>query len=240
MKSLLAILIILFSSSAILAQTSSQTPNNFSSNQVNRERREQAYAKLLEGQRYFWQMTRQRARSNSVNYAKLAKQAFQKAIELDPNLAEAYTALAELAIYGQPMNTDEAIAMATIAVKANPDNFGGHRILAGIYTLKSGLNSSKYNREFAQKAITEWQEVVRLDPRNAEAWAFLSEFYEKEGKEKEKIEALRKWLSSAAPVDSRFYRMVFGNWADLSPENAAVRLGRALLKNNQIAEAIEI
>jgi len=210
------------------------------SSQITRERREQAYAKLLEGQRYYWQMIRQRSRLNFTNYAKLAKQAFQRAIELDPTLSEAYTALAELAIYSQPVNLEEALAMANTAVKVNPNNFGAHRILAGIYSLKSGINGNKYNSEFAQKAIQEWKEVTRLDPRNAEGWAFLSEFYEKEGRQEEKIEALRKWLSSATPVDTRFYRMVFGGWADISPETAAVRLGRALIKSNRIQEAIEI
>lgn len=210
------------------------------SSQITRERREQAYAKLMEGQRYYWQMIRQRSRLNFTNYAKLAKQAFQKAIELDPTLSEAYTALAELAIYSQPVNVEEALAMASTAVKVNPNNFGAHRILAGIYSLKSGINGNKYNPEFAQKAIQEWKEVTRLDPRNAEGWAFLSEFYEKEGRQEEKIEALRKWLSSATPVDTRFYRMVFGSWADISPETAAVRLGRALIKNSRVEEAIEI
>ena len=210
------------------------------SSQITRERREQAYAKLLEGQRYYWQMIRQRSRLNFANYAKLAKQAFQKAIELDPTLSEAYTALAELAIYSQPVSLEEALAMASTAVRVNPNNFGAHRILAGIYSLKSGINGNKYNSEFAQKAIQEWKEVTRLDPRNAEGWAFLSEFYEKEGRQEEKIEALRKWLSSATPVDIRFYRMVFGSWADISPETAAVRLGRALVKSGRVEEAIEI
>ncbi|MCS6873916.1 MAG: tetratricopeptide repeat protein [Pyrinomonadaceae bacterium] len=232
MKKILVFLCIFYST--ILPQSSSVAQ------EVSREKREQAYAKLLEGQRYFWQMTRQRTRLSFANYAKLAKQSFQKAIELDPSLAEAYTAIAEIALYSQPMNLDEAVSMASLATKVNPDNFGAHRILAGVYSIKSGLGTGKYNQEFAQKAIAEWQEVTRLDPRNAEAWAFLSEFYEKEGKREEKINALRKWLSSVSPIEARFYRMVFGNWADLSPENAALRLGKELIKSKRAEEAIEI
>ena len=31
------------------------------------------------------------------------------------------------------------------------------------------------------KAIAEWKQVVRLDPRNAEAWALLGELYDRTG-----------------------------------------------------------
>jgi hypothetical protein len=64
---------------------------------VPRERRELAYAKLLEGQRYIWNISRPRSQTSLANAVRLAKQSLQKAVELDPTLAEGYTALAELA-----------------------------------------------------------------------------------------------------------------------------------------------
>ncbi|MEG7759724.1 hypothetical protein, partial [Listeria monocytogenes] len=91
-----------------------------------------------------------------------------KAVELNPNLAEGYTALAELAITMQPSDVDEAIMLASIATKLDPNNFGGHRIMARLYIFKSGLSGGVANPVFTQKAIAEWKEVARLDPRNAE------------------------------------------------------------------------
>ncbi|GIU81648.1 MAG: tetratricopeptide repeat protein [Acidobacteria bacterium] len=246
-RKFLAIIFLSFSLTAF-SQTPSEVaknpkpeePKNDSQEDATRQRKVQAYAKLLEGQRYFWQIGRSRFRSNAIALARQAKQAFLKAVELDPTLAEGYTALAELALYEQPPNYDEAILYAQNAVKVNPNNFGARRILAGVYSIRSGLNSARYNEEFAQKAKAEWLEVTRLDPRNAEAWAFLSAFYEREGNQEKRIEALRQWLASVSPIEARFYRIVFGNLADLSPEVASLKLADALVKTNRSEEAIEI
>lgn len=212
------------------AETVSQNP------ETQRERREQALAKLLEGQRYVWAVKRSRAQANANG--KLAKQAFQKAVELDPTLAEAYTALAELSWNLPPNDLEEAIRFATIAVKIDEKNFGGHRILARGFTIKSKLNRGTLDRDFADRAIGSWKRIAQLDPRNAEAWAFLAELYKDQPDNR--IAALRSWLSSAQPVETFFYRTLMGGQADLAPEAAAVRLGGALLDAKRYAEAIEV
>ncbi len=208
--------------------------------EVSRERREQAYAKLLEGQRYIWNISHPRSPTAEAGEAGLAKQAFRKAVELDPNLSEGYTALAELALTTPPSDIDEAILLAGIAVKINPDNFGARRILARVFTIKSRLKTSSFDSSSALKAIAGWKEVARLDPRYAEAWAFLSEFYDKMGRLEERIEALQNWLSSSTPIETRYYRAVMGTQEDLSPESASLKLGGALIKANRLSEAIEI
>lgn len=216
------------------------------SSDVSREKQEQAYAKLLEGQRYLWNSTRLRLPSGAATGAKLAKQAFQKAVELNPNLSEGYTALAEVALQTPPYDIEEAIMLANIALKIYPDNFGARRILARVYTIKSRLKSDKndknegFDSSSALKAIDEWKQVARLDPRNAEAWAFLGEFYNKLNKPKERIEALQNWLAAAAPIDARFYRSIMGAQESLSPEGAFLKLGDALIKANRTNEAVEI
>ena len=209
-------------------------------NEVSRERREQAYAKLLEAQRYLWSMSRVRTPAGVTAGTKLAKQALQKAVELDPTLAEAYTALAEITLTTPPNDIDEAIMLATIAIKINPDNYGSHRILARVYTIKSKLNVGTLDPGFTQKAIAEWKEIARLDPKNAEGWAFLSDFYNRTGKDEERIEALKKWMASASPLETRFYRTILGNQEDLSPVSAGLKLGAALLKVGRTGEAIDI
>jgi tetratricopeptide (TPR) repeat protein len=203
-----------------------------------REDKEKAYAKLLEGQRYVWSGDRLRSIAGRQNNVKLAKRAFQESVEFDPLLSEGYTALAELAINGQPQDADEAIKLALLAVKVNPNNFGARRILARLYSFQSRISGGKFNPELGNKAITEWNQVVHLDPRNAEAWALLSELYDRTGKAEESIDALRKWLASAAPVDSLFYQRLMGG-ASLAPETASMKLGAALLKAGRTREAIE-
>lgn len=207
---------------------------------VSRERREQAYIKLLEGQRYIWNMSRLRSQAAVTTGARLAKQALQKAVELDPTLAEAYTALAELTLQTPPNDLEEAILLANIAVKIDANNFGGHRILARLFTIKSRLNGSSLDAAFTAKAISEWNEMARLDPRNAEAFAFLSEFYAKTNKPAERIDALKKWVASASPLETRFYRTIMGAQEELSPEAASLKLGEALIESGETKEAVEI
>ncbi len=216
------------------------SPTPIQTGEVSRERREQAYAKLLEAQRYLWGLNRMRSQAGITTGSKLAKQALLKAVELDPTLAEAYTALAELTLSTPPNDIEAAILLADIATKLNPDNFGAHRILARIYTIKSGLNTTALEPIATQKAITEWKEVVRLDPRSAEAWAFLSEIYERTNKSEERIATLKKWLAASPPIETRFYRTMLGTQEDLSPESAGLKLGEALIKVGRSSEAIEI
>jgi len=258
------ILTILIASTGALAQTGTATPrptpppvvvttptpklsetliknieNSSKIDEISRERREQAYAKLLEGQRYFWNMSRQRGQG-ATNSIRLAKQALQKAVELNPNLAEGYTALAELSLSAPPTDINEAISLASLAVKIDRNNFGGLRILSRLYTIKSGINDGKLDDANTQKAINSWKEIARLDPRNAEAWAFLSEFYKRTNKQDDRISALQNWQGAANPIETRFYRTVLGNQENLSPEGASVKLGEALLDAGRIAESVEV
>ncbi len=208
--------------------------------EIPRERRAQAYAKLLEGQRYFLILERTRPQSPTyLTNLKLARQTLQKAVELDPQLAEGYTALAELNLRITPVQLEDTIRLATIAKSLNPDNFGARQWLARVYTLKSGVYDGTLENESAAKAINEWKEVTRLDPRNAEAWAFLSDLYQKNKQQKEEIEALQKWMGAVAPTDLRFYSSVTGK-RELSSTEASARLGEAYIRDGRNSEAISV
>ena len=200
------------------------------------EQRRQAYAKLLEGQRYIWSIFR--SRSGRQNNARLASQALQESLALDPSISEGYTALAELALNTQPRDVDESIRLAQLAIRVNPNNFGARRILGRLYSYQTRLVGGPFDKSAAEKAITEWKEVARLDPRNAEAWAFLSELYDRTGKNDESIDALRRWVASATPIDAQFYQMLTGGQS-LGPESASLKLGGALVKAGRMREAIE-
>jgi tetratricopeptide (TPR) repeat protein len=217
---------------------SSTTPQKTSASSAaqqggtNRERRAQAYAKLLEGQRYLSEM---RSDGNSATL-RLAREAFQQAATLDPKLAEAHTALAEIAFYYPPQDFDAAALEGTNATRVNPDNYGAHRVLSRVYTIKSGLRDGNLNRSFVELAIKELKEVARLDHNNAEAWALLGEFHQLNGRTHEALDAWTKWAAAPASSDTRFFQYVTNR--ELSPDAAAARLGEALLAAGRTTEAL--
>lgn len=199
-----------------------------------RERRAQAYAKLLEGQRH---LAAARAGSITLDALRQAQQAFTRASELDPTLSEAHTALAEIAFF---FLNDLGVAEreARTAVKINPDNFGAHRILSRVYVLNSNLAEGKPDKENAEKAVAELREVARLMPSDAEAWAILGELHMAAGRETEAVEAFKRWTGAPLPIDSRFYQIVTKG-KELTPATAQTRLAETLLRLNRYEEALK-
>jgi tetratricopeptide (TPR) repeat protein len=200
-----------------------------------RERRVKAYAKLMAGQRFF---TNARGAGGITREdLQVAQAAFEQAAALDPTLSEAHTALAEIAFFfldDQPRAEREA----TAAVRIDNNNFGAHRILSRVYSLKAGLDTERSERAPAERAITALKEVLRLDPNDPEALALLGEFYARTGRDAEAIEAFRRWMGAPATVDTNFYKVVTQG-RDLSPDAAAARLAEALLKAGRTAESID-
>ena len=210
---------------------------------VSTEVRGKAYAKLLEGQRFIWlagNIRRSRGQAAYQEYVRAARSAFIAAVEIDPFLAEAYTALAELSLTTPPSDLDEALRLAQLSTSIDKDNFGARRIEARLLTFKSGIANDVLDPVLTQRAIDAWKYIANLDPRNAEAWAFLSEFYGKTGKDEERIESLKRWLASSVPIDSQFYQRVTGGRDSLAPENASIKLSEAFVKAGKITEAIDI
>lgn len=198
-----------------------------------RERRQQAYAKLLEGQRLLGDARRGNGGDGSLRQS---RQAFEAAATLDSSLAEAHTALAEIALYHAPQDLETAIREASLAARIDRDSFGAHRLLSRAYTLKSGLREGKPDKTFIGRAIQELNEVTRLDSNNAEAWALLGELYYLTGRSREAINALTQWAAAPAPTETRFFQFVTNR--ELSPDAAAARLGEALIAAGRNAEAV--
>ena len=197
-----------------------------------RERRTLAYTKLLEGQRYFEGI---RSGTLTLDSLKKAQAAFQQAAELEPTLSEARAALAEIHLILNDLKQAEVEGLA--AVRANPDSYGAHRTLARVYTLQSKLAERTLDRAAADKAVASLKEVLRVHPNDAEAWALLAEFYVATNREKEAVEALRKWATLPASMEGRFYQVVTQG-RELSPDSANARLGEILLASGQTAEAV--
>jgi len=168
-----------------------------------------------------------------------ARRLFIESTVIDPKIAEAFTALAELDLSFPPGNLDRALEFADKAVSADPKNFGAVRIRSRIYTIKSELNYGAYDAASAKIAIEGWRRLTELDPRNAEAWAFLAEFYRQEKRPEQRLEALRKWHSSTPPAEAGFYSNVMGGKGP-DPENAGAELAEALFEAGKTAESLEI
>lgn len=204
-----------------------------------RSPREQAYIKLFEGQRHMWKLQRMQSQAGRANSRQLAKGAFEAAVRLDPTLAEGYAALSQLAVAAPPRDIEEGIRQGELAVKTDSQNIGGHRMLARLYTVKSRLNNGVLDPAFADRAQTHWLEIARMEPRNAEAWAFVSAFAEARNRTAEQVEALRKWVSASPPSDVGFYEGTMGG-ASLSPESASLKLASALMKLGKTAESASL
>lgn len=197
-----------------------------------RERRAQAYAKLLEGQRYFEGV---RTGSLTIESLRRAQTAFQQAAEIEPDLSEAHTALAEIYIILNDLPQAEQEGRA--ATRANSDSYGAHRNLARVYIIQSKLAEKNLDRSIADKAVAELREVIRIYPNDAEALALIAEFYLATNREKEAVEALQKWATLPASTEGRFYQAVTQG-RELSPDAANARLGEVLLGAGRTTEAV--
>ncbi|HVG31836.1 MAG TPA: tetratricopeptide repeat protein [Pyrinomonadaceae bacterium] len=211
----------------------SNAPQTPAAQMTPRERRAQAYAKLLEGQRY---MTALRS-GISTSLVKLAQQSFQQAATLDPTLAEAHTALAELAFFYPPQDFPQSEREAAIATRLDPNNVGAHRLLSRIHAIKSGLKDNQLEKKAAEQAISELREVARLDPTDPEAWALLGEFYYAMGKYSEAIDAWTRWVGAAPASDARIFQFLT-NGRELTADAANARLGEALIAAGRTMEAV--
>ncbi len=203
---------------------------------VDTGRRLASYKNLLKGQRYMWLLKNSRSIEQRRSLAKLAEEAFLQAAKSNPADAEIYSALAELTLLRPEGLIVDVVRNAELAIGLDPDNFNGHRFLALIYTSKSNIGKGRVDLNFAKEAIRQWIEVARLDKRYAEAWAFLSAFYEDTGEKEKEIEALENWVGSLAPIDSNFYKITLGG--DLAPEGALLDLGAAYLEVGRSADAL--
>src|SRR4051794_16316730 len=205
-----------------------------------RERREQAYAKMLEAQRNIYKMNLQRTRSGQAMYADLARTALLRTLQFFPGLSEAYVSLAEVSLVTSS-DLNDASALCSLAVRLNKDSIGRHKCLGRILTRQSGLRGQVIDEKIAVKAISEWKEAARLDPRSAEAWALLGELYERTGRTQEAIEPFRKWIAASAPLDTLWFRIIIGGRAEeLSPDQAPQRLAGVLIRLGRIDEAVGV
>ena len=111
---------------------------------------------------------------------------YRKALEVTPNDADIYSAMART--YLNQRNREEAMKAAQKAVDLNPNNLGAHRLLGDIYIatiqgLQNNQNSqnnratSAVLRDTLDRAIKEFEEIIRIDPTGREGYLMLGQLY---------------------------------------------------------------
>lgn len=160
--------------------------------------------------------------------------AFREVIRLDPAAAEPHADLGEVYLF-YTQRLEEAEREGLEAIRLDPDCLNGHRLLARLYVF--AVRVEKQPRpEVVSRAIREYEQVTRLDPGNAEAWAFLADLYESKKETAKQIQALERW--AAAPVSSEvFYNRLTSS--ELSTERAYHQLSQLYLALGKTKEAID-
>ena len=128
----------------------------------------EAYTYYLRGRQYFHNSTRW--------FLNLARQMFERAIELDPMFARAYAglAIAETRLagwFGEPIPIDQILANAGKAITLAPD-------LAEAQTARGEALSGMGRRPEAEEAF---EQALKLEPNNFEANLFYARHWHRVG-----------------------------------------------------------
>lgn len=192
--------------------------------------RRQAYMRYIEAQR----LKNEAQRSQNPRRLQEAIEAFKEAIRLDPLAAEPHVDLGELYFFYQS-RLDLAEREAMEAVRLDPKLAGGHLLLARI-----SMTTLRFEKDpkliQVERAVRAYEEVAKLDPRMAEAWAMLAELYEMKNDTARQVQALERWTGAPVPTETAFYRWLMNK--DLSPDQAYYELSQIYRQTGRKAEAV--
>lgn len=206
-----------------------------------RERRAAAYAKLLAAQRLYVTVRQSNDEARNTRLIAQIKTLLDQATQIDPTLAEAFTFRASIAFYFPPTDWAESERLAKRALAVNANNLGAQRLLARLFTVRSGLGRKAVDQAVAERAIGHLREVTRLNSSDMEAWALLSEFYDQAGRTEDALAAMQQWASAPLPSSREatfFYENILPNHK-LTTDAALSRWGTVLIKSGDPKAAIE-
>jgi TolB-like protein/DNA-binding winged helix-turn-helix (wHTH) protein/Flp pilus assembly protein TadD len=187
----------------------------------------EAYDQFLQGWNYFWLYSKE---SNT-----LAKEHFNRAIELDPKFARAYANLALSYAYdvlnGWTTTPDANLKLAEeLSQKAVSldDNLAQVHWAVGF----TALISRQY-----QLALSESQKVIDLDPNNADGYGLLATVLNYAAKPKDALVYMQKAMQ-LNPLHPSVYKVIMGeiyfNLHDYT--NAVEQFEHALMRNPDAQE----
>jgi len=141
----------------------------------------EAYDYYLRGSEYYWRLTKE---GNTQ-----ARQMLERAIELDPKYAAAYTALSYTHMIDwawqwslDPQTLERAFELAQKAVALDDALPMAHSILGWVQCWKKQHD----------QAVAEVERAIALDPNDADAYARLAHILKIVGRSEEAIEAMKK------------------------------------------------
>jgi tetratricopeptide (TPR) repeat protein len=147
---------------------------------------------------------------------------YKKALELDPESSVIIERLAET--YAKSQHIQDAVHEAEAAIKANPDNPGPHRLLARIYVRNLGdLSAGSGQRDMIDKAVDQFREILRIDPRDSQSALWLARLYRFENEHDKAEQTLREVL----------------RW-DPTNEGGLEQLSQLLMDEGRASDAIEL
>jgi TolB-like protein/Flp pilus assembly protein TadD len=149
----------------------------------------EAYDAFLRGTEYYWRFTKE---ANAQ-----ARQLYEKAIELDPQYAEAYAHLGYtyrlewvFRWSADPQTLERALALAQQAVALDDSLPIVYSLLSSVYTLKQQYD----------QALTEGERAIALDPNNADSYAVQAEALRYAGRPEEAL----KMVEQAMRLNPRY------------------------------------
>jgi TolB-like protein/class 3 adenylate cyclase len=135
----------------------------------------------------------------------------ERAIELDPEFAEAYAWLAMSYLYGWVYWGENAATQGPLALRAaeravalDGDNATAHAILGDVLIFDGRLDAG----------VGELTAALRIDPNHADAWLFMGEAMIYQGRTTEALDHMRKaFRANPYPPDWYYWYLGFGEYA---------------------------
>ncbi len=181
---------------------------------------------------------------------------FRLAIEANPGDADLLVEYADFLI--QTQNLAEAHKQLERCLQLAPDNLEAHRMLAGLYAASVGEGGTDPKvQELAQKAVTQYEEVLRLDPSDAQSLFALGRLYYRLQQPEKAEQYMKRFATrSDGSLEGSYYLTLIyagqkkyaealetlGNMEKLRPESLQIQLLKADILENlgRVAEAEKI
>lgn len=202
-KMVLAIPAFLFLSAGVLAQEQSpasspaplqkSAPSPTPASASDAKTRAEIYYDLALGHYYEKMYEQMYDSTGRSEYANQAIEFFKKAYALDPTSAAIGERLAEM--YWKTQRIRDAVLEAQQVLKRAPDDVAAHRLLGRIYVRALGDgNASAAQTETVARAVEQYKEILRLDPRDTESALWLSRLYRLQNQHEKAEQVLRGLL----------------------------------------------
>lgn len=128
-----------------------------------------------------------------ADLATQAIDAYKKALAMDPRSSVVMERLAEIEAKSQHIR--DGVAHAQEALKLDPDNVDAHRLLARIYIRTLGdMGAGEVQKESLDKAIEQFQAILKLQPDDAYSALWLARLYRFENQHDASEKVLRDLL----------------------------------------------